>query len=430
MMDKKINCGVEDDGKESYSVADMSLAAKGKSRMDWAWRHMPVMRLIAEREGEGGKHPLYGRTIACCHHLEAKTACLLKVLQDLGAVVAAAGSNPFSTQDDICAALADYGVHIYSKHGMTPEEYNENLHKMLAWEPDIVIDDGADTVAMIHEHYMGLAPGIIGGCVETTSGVKRLKAMEESGVLKFPMLAVNDALSKHLFDNRYGAGQSIWDAIMRTTNCLIAGKNVVVAGFGWCGKGVAARAAGLGAYVAIVEANPHNALEAFMEGYHVMDMAQASEWGDIFVTVTGNSKVIRCEHFLQMKDGALLCNGGHFDAEICVPHIKEAAAKTYESRTNIQTYEMSDGRKLHLLANGRMVNIAAGDGHPIEIMDMSFSTQLLCILYIAGGAGLRRGLQSVPESLDQTVANYKLESLGLKLERLTSEQENYMRDWR
>jgi adenosylhomocysteinase len=416
--------------KENYSVADIGLAAHGHERISWAWQYMPVVRLISEHEGAGGRRPLDGHTIACCLHLEAKTACLLKVFKDLGAVVAAAGSNPLSTQDPICAALAEYGVHIFSRHGMTADEYSENLHKMLAWEPDIIIDDGADTVAMIHEHYRELVPGILGGCEETTTGIKRLKAMDESGLLKFPMLAVNDAESKHLFDNRYGTGQSVWDGIMRTTNCVVAGKNVVVAGYGWCGKGVAARASGLGAHVAVVEINPHRALEAYMEGYGVMDMEQAAAWGDIFITVTGNTKVVRREHFELMKDGVLLANAGHFDVEIYVPHLRELAAKSYDSRVNVHTYETSDGRRLHLLAEGRLVNIAAGDGHPIEIMDTSFATQLLCALHVANGAGLPHGLQKVPESIDAAVAKFKLESLGLRLERLTAEQERYMKDWR
>jgi adenosylhomocysteinase len=416
--------------RENYAVADISLAPEGCRRIDWAWQYMPVVRLISERESEGRKRPLDGRTIACCLHLEAKTACLLKVFKDLGAVVAAAGSNPLSTQDPICAALAEYGVHIFSRHGMTAEEYTENLHRMLAWEPDIIIDDGADTVALINESYRDLIPGILGGCEETTTGIKRLRAMDEGGILKFPMLAVNDAESKHLFDNRYGTGQSVWDGIMRTTNCVVSGKNVVVAGYGWCGKGVAARASGLGAHVAVVEINPHRALEAYMEGYGVMDMAQAAEWGEIFVTVTGNTKVIRREHFERMRDGVLLANAGHFDVEVYVPHLEELAAKKYDARVNVRTYETKDGRRLHLLAEGRLVNIAAGDGHPIEIMDTSFATQLLGALHIASGATLTRGLQKVPEAIDRSVARYKIESLGLKLERLTSEQEKYMRDWR
>jgi len=416
--------------KEKYSVADIGLAKQGRERIDWAWQYMPVVRLVSEKETSGGKRPLDGHTIACCLHLEAKTACLLKVFKELGAVVTAAGSNPLSTQDPICAALAEYGVHVFSRHGMSAREYEENLHKMLAWEPDIIIDDGADTVAMIHEHYHELVPGILGGCEETTTGIKRLKAMDEGGLLKFPMLAVNDALSKHLFDNRYGTGQSVWDGIMRTTNCVVAGKNVVVAGYGWCGKGVASRASGLGAHVIVVEINPHRALEAYMEGYKIMDMSQAAEYGDIFITVTGNTKVIRREHFERMKDGVLLANAGHFDIEVYVPHLAELAAKTYDSRVNVRTYEMPDGRRLHLLAEGRLVNIAAGDGHPIEIMDTSFATQLLSALYIAGGAGIPRGLQKVPDLIDNAVASYKVESLGLKLERLTSEQERYMKDWR
>jgi adenosylhomocysteinase len=416
--------------KENYSVADIGLAKEGRERIDWAWQYMPVMRLVDEKERTRGTRPFDGHTIACCLHLEAKTACLLKVFKDLGAVVTAAGSNPLSTQDPICAALAEYGVHVFSRHGMSAAEYEENLHKMLAWEPDIIIDDGGDTVAMIHAHYPDLVPGILGGCEETTTGIKRLKAMGESGMLKFPMLAVNDALSKHLFDNRYGTGQSVWDGIMRTTNCVVAGKNVVVAGYGWCGKGVSSRASGLGAHVIVVEINPHRALEAYMEGYKVMDMAQAAKVGDIFVTVTGNTKVIRKEHFEQMKDGVLLANAGHFDVEVYVPHLASLAAKNYDSRVNVRTYELADGRRIHLLAEGRLVNIAAGDGHPIEIMDTSFATQLLCALYIAQTSSLDHGLQKVPEYIDKNVADLKVESLGLKLERLTSEQEKYMKDWR
>ncbi|MDR1650309.1 MAG: adenosylhomocysteinase [Synergistaceae bacterium] len=416
--------------RKNCSVADIGLAREGWERINWAWQFMPVLRLIYEKESAGEKKPLDGHTVAACLHLEAKTACLLKVFKDLGAVVTAAGSNPLSTQDPICAALAEYGVHVFSKHGMSASEYEENLRYMLAWEPDIIIDDGCDTVAMIHEHFQELAPGILGGSEETTTGIKRLRAMDAEGLLKFPMLAVNDALSKYLFDNRYGTGQSVWDGIVRTTNCVVAGKNVVVAGYGWCGKGVASRAAGQGAHVIVAEINPHKALEAHMDGYQVMDMRQASEVGDIFVTVTGNTQVIRREHFEKMRDGVLLANAGHFDVEVYVPHLRELAVKTYDSRSNVRTYELSDGRRLHLLAEGRLVNLASGDGHPIEIMDTSFAAQLLSCLYIAGGASLKRGLQKVPEFLDDMVANYKLESLGLKLERLTPEQEKYLKDWR
>jgi adenosylhomocysteinase len=416
--------------RENYAVADIGLAKEGRDRIDWAWQYMPLVRLIREKERAGGRRPLDGHTIACCLHLEAKTACLLKTFKDLGADVAASGSNPLSTQDPICAALAEYGVHVFSKHGMTDAEYNENLHRTLAWEPDIVIDDGADTVAMINSDYPELAPGILGGCEETTTGIKRLRAMDADGVLKFPMLAVNDALSKYLFDNRYGTGQSVWDGIMRTTNCVVAGKNVVVVGYGWCGKGVAARAAGLGAHVIVAEINAHKALEAHMDGFRVMDLAEASRCGEIFVTVTGNTQVIRREHFELMRDGVLLANAGHFDVEVYVPHLEALAAKSYDARVNVRTYELDDGRRLHLLAMGRLVNLASGDGHPIEIMDTSFATQLLCALYIAGGASLQKGLQSVPDVIDDAVARYKIESLGLKLEHLTPIQEKYLKDWR
>ena len=416
--------------KENYSVADMALAAEGHSRINWAWQYMPVLNLIREKELAGGRKPLAGHTVAACLHLEAKTACLLKVLQDLGAVVTAAGSNPLSTQDPICAALADDGVHVFSKHGMSAAEYEENLHRMLAWEPDIVIDDGCDTVAMIHNEFQHLIPKILGGCEETTTGIKRLRAMDAEGHLKFPMLAVNDALSKYLFDNRYGTGQSVWDSIMRTTNSVIAGKTVVVIGYGWCGKGVASRASGLGAKIVVAEINAHRALEAHMDGYSVMDISDASEVGDIFVTVTGNTQVIRREHFERMKDGVMLSNAGHFDVEVYIPHLDALASKVYDSRSNVRTYELSDGRRLHLLAEGRLVNLASGDGHPIEIMDMSFATQLLSALHIAGGAELKKGLQRVPDFIDDIVARYKVESLGLKLEKLTPEQELYLKDWR
>jgi adenosylhomocysteinase len=419
-----------DQRREEYLVADMNLASEGRGRIDWAWQYMPVLRLILEKELAGGKKPLAGHTVAACLHLEAKTACLLKALKDLGATVSAAGSNPLSTQDPICAALAEYGVHVFSKHGMSAAEYEENLCRMLAWEPDVLIDDGADTVALIHEKFRSLAPRIRGGCEETTTGIKRLRAMDSEGLLLFPMLAVNDALSKYLFDNRYGTGQSVWDAIMRTTNCTVAGRTVVVIGYGWCGKGVAKRAAGLGASVVVAEINAHRALEAHMDGYRVMDIAQASEVGDIFVTVTGNTQVIRKEHFEKMKDGVLLANAGHFDVEVYIPHLEEIASKIYDSRANIRTYETADGRRLHLLGEGRLVNLAAGDGHPIEIMDTSFATQFLSALYIAKGGELKKGLQQVPAFIDDMVAGYKAESLGLRLERLTPEQEKYLVDWR
>ncbi len=413
--------------KTDYKIADISLAAEGRRKIDWAWQYMPVLRLASGKWHES--KPLAGHTIAACLHLEAKTACLLRVLRELGATVAAAGSNPLSTQDPVCAALAEEGIHVFSRRGMRSEEYSENLALLLDWEPDIIIDDGGDTVAMLAEDRRDLIPRVLGGCEETTTGIKRLRAMEKQGILPFPMLAVNDAKSKHLFDNRYGTGQSVWDAILRTTNLVVAGRKVVVCGYGWCGKGVSKRAMGLGAKVIVVEADPHCALEALMDGCEIMDMNQAAEIGDIFITVTGDIKVIRREHFEKMKDGAILCNAGHFDVEVYLPDLKSLATEIKDTRTNVETYVMADGRRLHLLGEGRLVNLAAGDGHPVEIMDLSFAMQLLSALYITDHK-LETALYNVPDELDRQVAELKIESMGLKLEKLTDEQKRYLDDWR
>ncbi len=413
--------------KNEFKIADIKLAPEGHRRIDWAWQYMPVLRLIAEKESSN--QPLAGLVIGTCLHLEAKTACLLKVMRALGATVVTAGSNPLSTQDPVCAALVEDGVHVFSRRGMSSEEYNENLREMLKWDPSVIIDDGGDVVSMIINERRDLIPQILGGCEETTTGIKRLRAMAAEGVLPFPMLAVNDAQSKHLFDNRYGTGQSVWDAITRTTNLIVAGKNVVVAGYGWCGKGTARRASGLGAKVIVVEVDPHRALEALMDGHAVMDMESASKIGDIFVSVTGNTKVIRKEHFANMKDGVLLCNAGHFDVEVYVPDLKELAVDTKQSRDNIDTYILADGRRLHLLGEGRLVNLAAGDGHPVEIMDLSFAMQLLSAIYISR-TKLEPGLYNVPEELDKNIAELKLESLGIKIETLTNEQVEYLASWR
>lgn len=413
--------------RNEFKIADINLAPEGHRRMEWAWEYMPVLRLIAEKETP--TQPLAGVVVGTCLHLEAKTACLLKVLRQLGATVVTAGSNPLSTQDPICAALVEEGVHVFSRRGMTTEEYGENLREMLKWDPQVIIDDGGDVVSMIIEERRDLIKNILGGCEETTTGIKRLKAMAGEGVLPFPMLAVNDAQSKHLFDNRYGTGQSVWDAILRTTNLIVAGKSVVVSGYGWCGKGASKRAAGLGARVIVVEVDPHRALEALMDGFEVMDMNAASKVGDVFITVTGNTKVIRKEHFANMKDGVLLANAGHFDVEVYVPDLRELAVERRQSRDNIETFVISDGRRLHLLGEGRLVNLAAGDGHPVEIMDLSFAMQLLSSLYIANNR-LAPGLYNVPEELDRRIAELKLESLGITIEKLTPEQEEYMASWR
>ena len=413
--------------KNEFKIADINLAPEGRRRIEWAWEYMPVLSLIAEKESVN--QPLSGLVVGTCLHLEAKTACLLKVLHDLGAVVVTAGSNPLSTQDPICAALVEDGIHVFSWHDMNSEEYSENIKEMLDWNPQVIIDDGGDVVSMVAEHRLDLIPSILGGCEETTTGIKRLQAMDKEGVLPFPMLAVNDAQSKHLFDNRYGTGQSVWDAILRTTNLVVAGKRVVVAGYGWCGKGASRRAAGLGASVIVVEVDPHRALEAHMDGFDVMDMNEAAKVGDVFITVTGDTRVIRREHFEKMKDGVLLCNAGHFDVEVCVRDLKEMAVEVKASRQNIDTYVMADGRRLHLLGEGRLVNLAAGDGHPVEIMDLSFAMQLLSCLYISRNK-LARGLYNVPAELDRQVAEYKLESLGITIEKLTLEQEEYLASWR
>ena len=413
--------------KKEFIIADKGLAPEGRRRIEWAWEYMPVLKLISEREEK--YRPLEGLVVGCCLHLEAKTACLLKVLKRLGATVATAGSNPLSTQDTICAALAEDGIHVFSRRGMTSREYSDNIEEMLRWDPQIIIDDGGDVVSMIIEKRSDLIPQILGGCEETTTGIKRLRSMECEGLLPFPMLAVNDAQSKYLFDNRYGTGQSVWDAILRTTNLIVAGKNIVIAGYGWCGKGAAKRAAGLGARVIVVEVDPHRALEALMDGFDVMNMLDASKVGDVFVTVTGNTKVIRREHFMRMKDGVLLCNAGHFDVEVCIPDLAELAVNVTETRDNIRTYILPVGRRIHLLGEGRLVNLAAGDGHPVEIMDMSFAMQLLSCIYISGHK-LKPGLYNVPAELDCRVAELKLESLGISIEQLTQEQKEYLAAWR
>ena len=409
-------------------IANLDLAPEGHRKINWAWASMPVLRLVEERYRSS--RPFAGTTIAACLHLEAKTACLLKVLRNLGATVATAGSNPLSTQDDVCAALVEDGIPVFSRHGMETGEYFENIRSVLSMGPHILIDDGADLVTFAHEEMPGVTEGIIGGSEETTTGIKRLKAMEKEGILRFPMFAVNDAYSKFLFDNRYGTGQSVMDGLLRTTNTLLAGKIFVVVGYGWCGRGVATRAAGLGARVAIVEVDPHRALEALMDGREVMSMQEAAAVGDFFVTVTGNVRVIREEHLREMKDGAILANAGHFDVEIDLPALESLALRKDRTRANIQTYTLLNGNRLHLLAEGRLVNLAAADGHPIEIMDLSFALQLLSSLHVLENPSLKPGVYPVPAEIDRSVSELKLETLGTRLERLTDEQRDYMASWK
>lgn len=406
---------------------DKALVEEGLKKISWAWNFMPVLRSFEAEHVD--KQPLKNKRICTCLHLEAKTACLLLTLKNLGAEVSAAGSNPLSTQDDVCAALSAKGVQVYSKRGMSAREYVANLNKALDIEPHIVIDDGADLIALLHTERQEMLPNIRGAAEETTTGINRLKAMESSGVLALGVIAVNDAKSKFLFDNRYGTGQSVVDGILRTTNVLIAGKVVVVAGYGWCGKGVAMRMQALGAKVIVVEADPHKAFEAVMDGHAAMSMKEAAPLGDLFLTLTGNRDVIRKEHFEIMKDGAILGNAGHFDVEINKKHLEELAVDKTVSRENILTYILKDGRKLHLLAEGRLVNLAAADGHPIEIMDLSFSTQLLCALYINDNS-LSAGVIPVPEDIDRLVVKRKLETMGVTLEEMTEGQKDYLRSWR
>ncbi|MDO4477439.1 MAG: adenosylhomocysteinase [Lachnospiraceae bacterium] len=409
-------------------VRDMSLAASGCQKIDWVRDHMPVLRSIDEDFKK--TRPFEGLKLALSIHMEAKTAYLATVLQDGGAKVYATGSNVLSTQDDVAAGLASRGVEIFAYHGATEEEYNRHLSNVLEIGPNIIIDDGGDLVNMMHNKYADLLPGVIGGCEETTTGIQRLKAMDAAGELKFPMMMVNNAQCKFLFDNRYGTGQSVWTGINRTTNLIVSGKKVVVAGYGWCGKGVAMRAKGLGARVYVTEVDPIKAVEAIMDGFEVMPMAEAAKIGDFFVTVTGCKDVITTEHMLQMKDGAILCNAGHFNCEVAVEALEKIAVKKVERRANIMGYYLENGRSVNVLAEGRLVNLAAGDGHPAEIMDMSFAIQALCAAYLANNRDKDLGtLQTVPAEIDREVAERKLSFMDVAIDHLTEDQQAYIDSW-
>lgn len=409
-------------------IRDISLTDSGKRKIEWAKRHMPILSGLEEEFKK--TRPFEGVKISLSVHLEAKTAYLSKVLAAGGAKMAVTGSNPLSTQDDVAAALAADGMEVYAWHGATPDEYREHIRKTLEHGPNIIIDDGGDLVNCLHNELPHLIPGVWGGCEETTTGIIRLRAMEREGALKIPMMAVNDAMCKHLFDNRYGTGQSVWDGINRTTNLIVAGKTVVVAGYGWCGKGVALRAKGLGARVIVTEVDPVKAIEAVMDGYSVMTMDEAASLGDIFITATGCERVIHGEHFRRMKNGALLCNAGHFNVEISIPELEELAVETEESRQNITGYRMADGRWIYLLGEGRLVNLACGDGHPAEIMDMSFAVQAMASLYIIENReSLKPGVFEIPRSIDRRIAMKKLESMGIRIDSLTERQERYLASW-
>lgn len=413
--------------KESQ-VKDMGLAPEGHRRISWVQEHMPVLNEV--RKQFENEQPFQGLTVAICLHLEAKTAYLAKVVQAGGADVVITGSNPLSTQDAIAAALVEDGITVYDWHGCTDEEYHQQLNWVLDCEPDLIIDDGGDMVHMLHTSRRELLKNIRGGAEETTTGIHRLRAMDKADELAFPMIAVNDAYCKYLFDNRYGTGQSTWDGIMRTTNLVVAGKNVVVIGYGWCGKGIAMRAKGLGANVIVTEIDPIKASEAIMDGFSVMPMIEAAQLGDFFITVTGNVNVIRKEHFEVMNDRAIMCNAGHFDVEISKPDLYELATEVREVRHNIDEFTMVDGRKLYLLAGGRLVNLAAGDGHPAEIMDMTFALQAMSIKYMNENyQNLQSKVYEVPTEIDNTVAKLRLKSLGVAIDELTNEQQDYLNSW-
>lgn len=409
----------------SYSIKDISLAPLGKKRIEWVKSYMPVLKELSERFR--AEKPFKGLRVSVCVHLEAKTAYLALLMREGGAEVAVTGSNPLSTKDDVCAALAAEGMNVYARFNASPEEYHEDIRRTLEFKPHIIIDDGAEFVTMLHEEHPEYGECLIGGCEETTTGILKLRARAKNHDLKFPMMAVNDANCKHLFDNRHGTGQSSWDAIMYTTNNMITGKTVVVAGYGFCSSGIAMRAKGLGANVIVTEVNPFRALEAAMDGFRVMKMDDAAPLGDFFITATGDRDVITARHFEKMKDGAILANSGHFDVEISKTDLEKMAVEKIDRKPFIEGYVMPDGRVLNLMAEGRLVNITAGNGHPAEIMDLSFAIQALSAEYVAKhGRELAPGLYKVPESIDREVAMIKLSSMGLGLDVLTPEQEAYL----
>lgn len=406
-------------------IRDIKLAPSGHDKIAWVKNFMPVLRSIDEEYSK--IKSFAGKKVVITMHLEAKTAYLALVFKNAGAEVIATGSNPLSTQDDVVAALVEDGVTVYSWYNCTNEEYDMFIDKALDCNPDMIIDDGGDLVARIHNERPELIDRIIGGSEETTTGVIRLKALAEQGKLKFPMIAANDAYCKYLFDNRYGTGQSTWDGIMRTTNLVIAGKTVVIAGYGWCGKGGAMRAKGLGANVVITEVDPIKAIEAVFDGFRVMPMEEAAKIGDIFLTLTGCDNVINEKHFALMKDGAMMANSGHFDVEINKVDLLKNSVSHRPVRKNIEEYVQKDGRKLYLLAEGRLVNLAAGDGHPAEIMDLSFGVQFFSALHILNHhQEMENKVYLMPEEINTKIAQIKLKALGVELDELTEEQKAYL----
>jgi adenosylhomocysteinase len=412
---------------EEFQVKDKTLAPQGHLQIEWAAKHMPVINIIKTRFEK--EKPLKGQTLAACLHVTKETAVLIKALIAGGADIALCGSNPLSTQDDVAAALADSGVHVFAWRGQNTEEYYKCIDNVLDYKPTITLDDGADLVGTLHSKRQNQIKDLKGGTEETTTGVIRLRAMEQDGSLRYPIVAVNDAYTKYLFDNRYGTGQSTMDGILRATSVLIAGKNFVVGGYGWCSRGIAMRAQGMGANVIVTEVQPTRALEAAMNGLRVMPMSEAAAIGDIFVTATGDLNVIRKEHMQKMKDGAIMCNSGHFNVEISIPDLESISKGKRTIRPNMEEYALRDGRKLYLLAEGRLVNLAAAEGHPSEVMDMSFANQALCSEFIAKSAKLQNKVYCVPKEIDEKVAELKLNSMDIKIDQLTAEQKKYLSTW-
>ena len=408
-------------------VKDMALAESGRRKIQWVRDFMPALAQIEARFEK--EQPFRGLRVAVSVHLEAKTANLGYVLSKGGAQVSLTGSNPLSTQDDVAAGLASLGVETFGIHGASAEEYEAHLIETLKCRPHIVIDDGGDLIDLLGGKCKAYAGDLIGGCEETTTGILRLKAREKDGILPCPMVAVNDAKAKHYYDNKYGTGQSVWDGIMHTTNRVVAGKTVVVAGYGWCGKGVAMRAAGMGANVIVTEVDPFKALDATMNGFRVMTMDQAAPLGDVFVTVTGCKDVIVGRHFQAMKHNALLANAGHFDCEVNVAALRELAESSQLRRENIVGYTLPNGKTLNVLAEGRLVNLAAGNGHPAEIMDMSFAVQALAAEWLTKQTGLEKKVYAVPDAIDDEIGRAKLAALGLSIDSLTEDQEKYLTSW-
>ncbi len=412
-----------------YHIKDLKLASQGRLRIEWAERFMPVLRLIRKRFAK--EKPLSGVRMACCLHVTTETANLMITLKAGGAKVYLCASNPLSTQDDVAASLVkDHGIPVFSIRGESNKVYYEHINACLDADPLLTMDDGADLVTQLHTKRRRQAENVLGGSEETTTGVIRLKSMEKKGVLLFPVLAVNDSKTKHFFDNRYGTGQSTLDGVMRATNILLCGATVVVAGYGWCGRGVASRAKGLGANVIVTEVDALKAIEATMDGFQVMPMIDAAALGDVFITLTGDINVLTEKHFRKMKDGAVVANSGHFNVEIDIPALKKMSRKSRTIRDNVEEYVMADGRRIFLLGEGRLINLAAAEGHPASVMDMSFANQALGAEFLLNEAQkLEHKVYSIPESIDDSIARLKLQAMGIKIDHLTAEQRKYLASW-